>query len=114
MSLSLSLSVTRGSCRWSRLLSSDPVAVRAHPFFPWEGAFFRSALLLLECASAGVSFCWRGWRTLLLAWLEELQMEVCIESTHLLRDPDCDLGSWLHILYDTGLCTSFGGTISRR
>ena len=30
------------------------------------GAFFRSALLLLECASAGVRFCWSE---LLLAWL---------------------------------------------
>ena len=82
VSLSLSLSVTRGSFRWSRLLSSDPVVVRAHVFS--TGGSFR----LLECASAGVSFCWRGWRTLLLAWLEELQLEVCIESIGLLRGPD--------------------------
>ena len=86
--LSLSLSVTRGSFRWSRLLSSDPVAVRAHTYFPRGGAFFCLSVLLLECASAGVSFCWRGWRTLLLAWLEEFQLEVCIESARLLRGPD--------------------------
>ena len=81
--LSLSLSVTRGSFRWSRLLLSDPVTVRAHTFFPRGGSF-----LLLECASAGVSFCWRGWRPQLRSWLEELQLEVCIESTRLLRGPD--------------------------
>ena len=88
LSLSLSLSVTIGSFRWSRLLSSDPVAVRVHTFFPRGGAFFCWSVLLLECASAWVSFCWRGWRTLLLAWLEELRLEVSIESTRLLRGPD--------------------------
>ena len=77
----LSLSVARGSFRWSRLLSSDPVAVSAHTFFPRGGTFFYWS------ASAGVS-CWRGWRTLLLAWLEELQLEVCIESTRLKRGLD--------------------------
>ena len=86
--LSLSLNVTRGSLRWSRLLSLDPVVVRAHTFFPRGGAFFCWSVLLLECTSAGVSFCWRGWRTLLLAWLEELQLEVYIGSTRLLRGPD--------------------------
>ena len=45
------------------------------------------SLILLECASAGVSFCWRGWRALLLAWLEEVQLDVCPESTRLLRGP---------------------------
>ena len=49
--LSLSLSVTRGPFRWSRLLPSDRVAVRAHTFFPRGGSF------LPECASsAGVCF----------------------------------------------------------
>ena len=86
--LSLSLNVTRGSFRWSRLLLSDPVAALAHTFFPRGGSFFCWSVLLLECASAWVSFCWRGWRTLLLVWLEELQLEVCIESTRLLRGPD--------------------------
>ena len=89
--LSLSLSVTCGSFR-SRLLSSDPVAVRAHTFFPRGGGFFCWSVLLLECASAGVSICWRDWRTLLLAWPEELQLEVCIESTRLLRGPDYSPG----------------------
>ena len=50
------------------------------------------SFLLLECASAGVSFCWRGWRTLMLAWLEELQLEVCIESTRLIQGSDWSPG----------------------
>ena len=41
---------------------------------------------LPECASsAGVCFCWSE---MLLEWPEELQLEVCIESTRLLRGPD--------------------------
>ena len=72
------MSVTSSSFRWSRLLSSDHVAVRTHTFFPREGASLCWSVLLLEYASASVSFCWRGWRTLLLAWLEELQLEVCL------------------------------------
>ena len=66
------MSVTSSSFRWSWLLSSDHVAVRTHTFFPREGASLCWSVLLLEYASASVSFCWRGWRTLLLAWLEEL------------------------------------------
>ena len=41
-----------------------------------------------------MSFCWRGWRTLMLAWLEELQLEVSIESTRLLRGPGGSPGFW--------------------
>ena len=77
----------RGTFLWWWLLSC-PFAVRAHTFFPHGGAFVRSAVLLLECPSARVSVCWRGGRTLLLAWLEKLQLEVCIESARLLQDPD--------------------------
>ena len=62
--------------------------MRALTFFPRWGAFFGWSVLLLECAFAGVSFCWRGWRTLLLAWLMELHLEVYIVSTRLLRGPD--------------------------
>ena len=51
----------RGSVWWSRLLSSDPVAVRAHTFFPRGGSF-----LLEYASSAGV--CLR-WSELLVAWL---------------------------------------------
>ena len=114
VSLSLRLSVTRCSFRWLRLLSSDPVAVLAHTLFSRGGGFFSRSVLLMECAFGGVSFFWRGWSTLPLTWLEELQLEVCIGPTRLLRGRTDHLGSRLHIRYDNVLCTAFGSTISRR